>query len=177
MAASTPRNYWMIAAPPDYYDVCKHQGFTMLGMGKSQRKRVQRMEVGDRILFYVTERMVFGATASVSSTYFEDDTAVWPSSDPEEKFIWRVHTKPDCVMDDEHAIDARFIAFRMEYVKKWPPELWPLAFQGLLHLIPKKDFGLIEGEMKRRRRRPIVHLGLPDGAEHCVLDQMAAEAH
>ena len=36
--------------------------------------RVQRMEVGDRVLFYVMERMVFGATASVAATFVEDPT-------------------------------------------------------------------------------------------------------
>jgi hypothetical protein len=176
MAASTPRNYWMVAVPPEYYDVAKDQNFASLGMGRSQRKRVQRMEVGDRVLFYVCQRMVFGATASIASTYFEDETPIWPSPDPDEKFAWRVQTKPDCVMDDQHVIDARFIAPRMEYVKKWAPEQWPLAFQGLLHLIPKKDFALIEDEMRRGRPRPIVRLGPPDGGAHCLLDEMAAQA-
>ena len=166
----------MVAVAPEYYDACREQGFTLLGMGRTQRKRVQRMEVGDRVLFYVNQRMVFGATASVMSTYFEDEAAVWPSPDPEEKFAWRVRTKPDCVTDDEHAIDARFIAPRMEYVKKWAPEQWPLAFQGLLHLVPKRDFGLIEHEMRRGRPRPVVQLGPPDGDAQCVLEEMAAEA-
>ena len=65
-------------------------------------------------------------------------------------------TKPDVVPDDDHVLDARFIAPRMEYVKRWAPEDWPLAFQGLLHLIPKRDFQLIEHEMRRGRRRPDV---------------------
>jgi hypothetical protein len=166
----------MVAVQPEYYRICKQQGFSLLGMGRTQRKRVQRMEIGDRVLFYVNQDMVFGAAASVASTYFEDDSPVWPSPDPEEKFAWRVQIKPDCIMDDQHAIDARFIAPRMEYVKKWAPEQWPLAFQGLLHLIPKKDFGLIEHEMSRGRPRPVVRLGPPDANGHCVLDAMAAEA-
>ena len=38
----------------------------------------------------------------------------------------------------------------MEYVKKWTPERWPLAFHStLLHLIPRKDFSFIEEEMKK----------------------------
>jgi len=46
-------------------------------------------------------------------------------------------------------MDAREISPRMEYVKKWTPEWWPLAFIGDLHLIPRKDFSLIEDEMKK----------------------------
>ena len=148
----------MVAVRPNYYDACREQEFTLLGMGRNQRKRVQRMEVGDRVLFYVMERLLFGATASVASTYFEDQTPTWPSLDPDETFAWRVNIKGDVVLSDEYAVDARLLAPSMEYVKKWAPEQWPLAFQGPLHLIPKKDFGLIEDEMRRRRPRPDVRL-------------------
>ena len=154
----TPRNYWMVTVRPGYFDVCREQEFTLLGMGNIQRKRVQRMEIGDRVLFYVIERMVFGATASVASTYFEDHEPLWPSPEPNETFAWRVKTKPDVMLDDEHVIDARLLAPTLEYVKKWAPELWPMAFQGPLHLIPKRDFGLIEDEMRRGRTRPQVDL-------------------
>ena len=41
------------------------------------------------------------------------------------------------------------LAPRLEYVKRWPPEDWPLAFFDRLHLLPQRDFRLIEGEMKR----------------------------
>ena len=153
-----PRSYWMVAVRPDYYDVCREQGFTLLGLGWNQRKRVQRMEIGDRVLFYVTERMVFGATASVAATFIEDPTPLWPSVDPNETFAWRVKIKPEFILDDDHVIDARLLAPTLEYVKKWAPELWPMAFQGPLHLIPKKDFGLIEDEMRRGRPRPQVDL-------------------
>ena len=148
----------MVAVRPEYYDACVAQDFAALGLGRQQRKRVQRMELGDRVLFYVVERMVFGATASVSGACFEDQTPLWPSPDPEETFAWRVHTRPDVVVDREHTIDARLIAPRMEYVKKWAPEEWPLAFQGLLHLVPKRDFQIIEAEMRKGRRRPEVSL-------------------
>ena len=171
---TTPRNYWMVAVRPEYYDKCVEQKFTLLGMTRIQRKRAQRMELGDRILFYVTERMVFGAAASVTGTYFEDDTPTWPSPGDDESFAWRVKIKPDVTLDEAHLVDARLIAPRMQYVKKWPPEHWPLAFQGLLHLIPKQDFSLIEDEMRRGTGTPAVTLGSEDAS--CILDGMAAQA-
>jgi hypothetical protein len=174
MATTIPRNYWMVAVRPEYYDKCVEQKFTLLGMGRSQRKRVQRMEVGDRVLFYVTVRMVMGAVTTVASTYFEDDTPTWPPLEPGDNLAWRVKIKPDVVLDDNHLVDARLIAPRMQYVKKWAPEQWPLAFQGLLHLIPKQDFALIEDEMRKGVGRPEVTLGDDDGS--CILGEMAAKA-
>jgi hypothetical protein len=164
----------MVAVRPEYYDKCVEMGFNLLGMGRSQRKRVQRMEIGDRVLFYVSIREMFGVAASVSSTYVEDETPVWPSIEAGENFAWRVGLKPDVILDEQHVIDARLIAPRMQYLKKWAPEHWPLAFQGLLHLIPKQDFSLIEDEMNRGRLKPTVSLGNDDS--NCVLDELAARA-
>ena len=159
--ANAPRNYWMLSVWPEYYDVCVEDGFTLLGVGRPHRRRAQRMEVGDRALFYVTGRMAFGATVTITGTYFEDRNPRWPSPDPKEPLAWRVKTKPDVTTDADRAVDARLIAPRLEYVKRWPPEEWPLAFQGLLHLIPKRDFLLIEHELRRGRVRPEVAL-FPD---------------
>lgn len=159
--ANAPRNYWMLSVRPEYYDVCVEDGFTTLGVGRPQRRRAQRMEVGDRALLYVTGRMTFGATLTITSAYFEDRTPRWPSPDPKETFAWRVETRPDATTDAERAVDARLLAPRLEYVKRWPPEDWPLAFAGLLHLIPKRDFQLIERELRRGRVRPDVAL-FPD---------------
>jgi hypothetical protein len=41
------------------------------------------------------------------------------------------------------------LAPRLDYVKRWPPENWYMAFQGNLHLLPKNDFVLIEEEIKK----------------------------
>ena len=174
MAATTPRNYWMVAVHPGYYDASREAGFTVLGMGRAQKKRAQRMEIGDRVLYYVTELMVFAVAATVTGTYFEDATPIWPSPDPEETYAWRVKTRPDKVLNERERLDARLIAPRMEYVRRWTPEHWPLAFQGLLHLIPKKDFQFIEAEMHRKPRRPQPVVA-PDPDAICVLDVMAAK--
>ena len=151
----------MVSVWPEYFDACAEKDFSVLAMGRQQRRRVQRMEIGDRVLFYVTHRLVFGAIASISGAHFEDKTPLWPGYEGADPLAWRVKTKPDVVPDDDHVLDARLIAPRMEYVKRWPPEDWPLAFQGLLHLIPKRDFQLIEHEMRRGRRRPDVSF-VPD---------------
>ncbi len=113
------------------------------------------MKAGDRLLFYVTGRMAFTATCTLTSGLFEDHAQVWRSVRREEDYPWRVRIRPEVVLDEQEWLPAKELAYRLEYVRKWPPEHWTLAFQGHLHQLPQRDFKLIEDEMRRlERSRP-----------------------
>ncbi len=144
-----PRNYWMLTITPENLRVTRDLGFTVQGFTTVSRKKVERMEVGDRLLFYITVVQRFPASATVSSTFFQDQLPLWKSNHREDLFSHRVHIKPEVVLEERDYMDAREIGPRLEYVKKWIPEQWPLAFIGELHLIPKKDFALLEDEMQK----------------------------
>ena len=144
-----PRNYWMLVISPENFRITRELGFTVQGFRSVLRRRVERMEVGDRLLFYLSWAQRFAATATVTSTYFEDHTPAWKSHKPDEGYPYRVHIEPTVDLEEDEFLDARQIGPRMEYIKKWMPEWWPLAFQGDLHLIPRKDLSLIEEEMKK----------------------------
>jgi hypothetical protein len=118
------------------------------------------MEPDDRILFYVSGIRKWTAIATVTSRYFIDRAPVWNSNGGSDVFPYRVKLSPSIVLDVKDYIDAMILAPRLEYLKRWAPERWPLAFVETLHLLPQRDFRLIEGEMKRvhpkwrkRRRR------------------------
>jgi len=168
---AAPRNYWMVNVNPEYYQATRDRHFDVLGMGKVQKKRVQRMEVGDRVLYYVSDWQVFAATATIDSTYFEDHQRVWESFDPQEEFPWRVRLRSNVALKEKEHVDARLVAPRMQYVRKWVPEQWPLAFLGALHLVPKEDFFMLEDEMRKRTLRPRVEVEFRDDAR-CALDSL-----
>lgn len=170
---STPRNYWMVVVSPEYFEASRSRNFDVLGMGKAQKKRVQRMEVGDRVLFYVSVERLFTATATINSTYFEDHEPVWPASNLHEDYPWRVKLRPSVVPKENEYIDARLIAPRMQYVRKWTPEDWPMAFFDPLHLVPKLDFAMLEDEMRKHRRNPAMKVEL-DPDSNCALDRLPA---
>jgi len=143
-------NFWLVALTPENYEVTRRLGFTVQGFARRNRRKVERMEPGDRLVFYVLERRVFPATATLTSRRFEEHTPLWVSPWPDEDFPYRVHIKPDIVLPEGKELDARQFAFRLEYVRRWVPEEWPLAFlQGDLHLVARADFELIENEMRR----------------------------
>ena len=163
-----PHNFWMINCNKQNFDITRGIGFSQQGLKAEYRRKVQRVEPGDRIIYYVSGARVFTATATVTKGYEEVRSTPWIK---EGKTSWpyRIHIKPDVVLDQQQYIDAGLIAYRLEYLRKWPPEDWHMAFQGNLHLLSKGDFFLLETEM----------LKLRDGREAAlrrVDEELAAEA-
>lgn len=143
------KNYWMMVASPEDFEITKQHGFTVYGVRGKYRRRAQRMQPEDRILFYVTGLRKWTATATITSQFFEDRTPIWNVDGRTEVYPFRVKTKPEIVLGEADYIDALLLAPRLDYVKRWAPEDWPLAFFESLHLLPQKDFRLIEAEMNR----------------------------
>ncbi len=143
------RNYWMFVESPDNFETIKEMGLTLFGMGPKYRRRVERMSPNDRVLFYVKGIRKWPATATITSHGFEDTSPMFKPTSRGERLNHRVKLAPDIVLDEPDYIDAMLIAPRLEYLKRWAPEDWPLAFFDRLHLLPQKDFRLIESEMER----------------------------
>ena len=143
-----PHNFWMVVSNEKNFRITHDMGFTLLGLKGQHRRKVQRIGNGDRILFYVTHVRCFAATATATDSYVEDATPIWEKEGVSD-WPYRVKTVPAIVLDDSQFIDANLLAPRLDYVRRWPPEDWYMAFQGNLHLLPKSDFLLIEEEMKK----------------------------
>ena len=138
---------------PENFEIIKEMGVTLFGMGPKYRQRAERMAPNDRVLFYVKGIRKWPATATISSTCFQDDSPVFQQSVRGERFTYRVRLTPNIVLDEPDYIDAMLLAPRLQYLKRWMPEDWPLAFLDRLHLLPQKDFRLVEGEMQRIKPR------------------------
>ena len=145
--------YWMVVSSPDNFRKTREHGFSIQGLKTRHRRRVETMRVGDRLLYYVTGRMGFAATVTIASPMYEDHTPIWKTARRDEDYPWRLHIRPDVVLDEADWVPAKELAYRLDYVRKWPPEHWTLAFQGHIHALPRTDFGIIEDEISRSSRR------------------------
>ena len=179
-----PGSHWMIVMSPENFEITRERGFDVVGLKSRHRKKAERMALGDRVLFYVAGSRVFPLTATVSSTFFEDHSPIWVSTERRPDVApWRVQIRSDVVLNWYEYLDARQIAPRMLYVKRWAPEDWPLAFQGQIHLLSSQDFALIEHEMRRtidrrsrRRERPPHRPRLPAASQVASVGLMAGAA-
>ena len=72
-----PKNYWMVVQTLDDYKISKDMDFKVHGLGPRFKRRVQRMEPDDRVLFYVEGIRMWTAITVITSKYFEDSEQIW----------------------------------------------------------------------------------------------------
>ena len=129
----------MVIKSPENLRIARNRGFDLIGLVAQHRRKVQRVEPSDRVLIYVSKQRRFAATATVTSPMIEDQSPIW-DKDGSSDLPYRLGIRPNLILDESQYINAHQIAPRMDYTKRWIPELWYLAFQGSLHLISKFDF-------------------------------------
>ena len=139
----------MIVIDKNNFNITQEKGFSIQGIDFRNRRKAVRMTENDRVLYYIKELRSFSATATVTSECFEDNSKIWENYNSDEKFPFRVNIEPNVVLNVEKSLDALQIAPTMEYIKKWPPEWWYMAFYGMLHILSQRDFNFIESEMNR----------------------------
>lgn len=139
-------NYWLIVTSRENFrhdrEILK---FKYQGLPNRFRKQVQRMEVGDRIAYYIMKLQKFGATATITGDYFNDTSKLW--TDDNEMWPARRHSKPDIVLEDDELIDAKKLVPDLSFIEK--KDMWGVYFQGSIKSIPEEDFRLIESEMRK----------------------------
>ena len=139
----------MLVTTQENLDITRSRGFSMQGVDTKNRRKALRIGPEDRVLYYVSDKKGFAATATVTSDNFEDHERIWKHHNDQETFPYRVELSPDIVLEESEYVDGYQVGPTLEYVKKWPPDLWPLAFFGMLHIIPQRDFNFIESELRR----------------------------
>jgi len=142
-------NYWMFADNSENSVITREKGYKIFGMSAKYKRRAQRMHAKDRVIFFDRGKKCWTASATIASDYFEDSSPIWTPTDQPDEFKFRIELKPNYVLGEEQFIDGLQLGPSLEYVKRWAPEDWPLAFWERIHLIPSRDFKLIEDEMKR----------------------------
>ena len=139
-------NYWLVITSPENF---KHDrenlAFKFQGLPHRFRKQVQRMNVGDRVVYYVMKIQKFGATATITGEYFEDNQKLW--IDDNETWPARRPSKPDIVLTDDELVDAKKLVPDLSFIAN--KDHWGTYFQGSIKTIPEEDFKLIESEMRK----------------------------
>jgi hypothetical protein len=134
----------MLVTTPDNYRRTRARRFSVQGVKSRHRRAALRIGPGDRVCWYLVGIAGFVATATVTSAVFEDHRPIWISTGRADPYPWRFRIARDVVRRPADAIPAASIAARLAFTRRWPKQHWRLAFQGNLHEIGRRDFGVIE---------------------------------
>src|ERR1700734_4371799 len=131
---------WILTASPENHEATKAHGFEVIGIKERNRPRALQIELGDRMVLYLTKVMAFAGSIKVCGELYEDRTKLWPGKPGKaDAYPWRFATEPEIVLEQDEWVPAETLATKLEHIRKWPPEHWKLAFQGQLRTISKRD--------------------------------------
>ncbi len=142
---------FVLTGSPENFEATREHGFGVIGMKEGRRRLAEGIEVGDRIVFYLTREQTFAAIVRVTGEMYEDRTPIWPGKPGKvDPYPWRFATEPELVLEDDSRLPAEDLVGEMEHIGKWPHEHWHLAFQGQLRAVSEADAALLERRMRER---------------------------
>lgn len=138
--------YWLIVTSPKNFKLDREIiNFKLQGVPIRYRRQIKKMEVGDKVAYYVMGLQKFGATARITGEYIEDNTKIW--ADDEQMWPARRPSEPEIVLQDDELVDAKRLVPNLGFIEK--KEHWGVYLQGSVREIPEEDFRLIESEMRK----------------------------
>jgi predicted RNA-binding protein len=147
---------WILTGSPDNYEATKAHGFTVIGLKERNRNRALEIEVGDRIVLYLTRVMAFAGSIRVEGELYEDRSKVWPGKPGKaDSYPWRFQTSPEAILEESEWVPAVSLVDDLEHIRKWPREHWRLAFQGQIRPVSSHDAEILCERMKVRAVVPL----------------------
>jgi predicted RNA-binding protein len=146
---------WVLTGSLANFRATREHGFSVIGAKEGRRRMAERIEPGDRIVFYVTGLQAFGGVVRVTGEMYEDRSKIWPGKpDMADAYPWRFETEPEAVLEEDEFVPAAELAGELEHVRKWPAEHWQLAFQGQLRTVSDADARLLDRRIRDSARAP-----------------------
>jgi len=144
---------WITVGSPENFEVLRKRKFDVTAFKSSRKKQTGEMQPGDRIVFYLTGKVLFGGVVEVTGESFEDHSDIGLESEgkPDEDFPYRIKTKPVVIAKAGNEIDVRDITDLLDKTRNFGPKKLGMCFRGNLHKISDGDLEVIEGLLAERK--------------------------
>jgi hypothetical protein len=146
----------MLVSSPENFERARASGFPVLGMKSRHLKKAQKVEVGDRVVYYATGLMAFAGTFTVTGPYFESHEPLFQSKKEGEDYPYRFPVRADLTLSREAFVPAASLLVELDHTKKWPADHWTLAFQGNVHVVSDGDLATIERAIQSKLEAPVL---------------------
>jgi|SRR3990167_9513329 len=139
-------SFWLLVTHPANFKIMKLKNIAAM---KAKRKSfAEKVEVGDKVVFYLTKIGKFGGVAEFKSKFREDKSKIFTEEKPGETHPWRFDVKFEVALSEDQYVSAENFKDKLKYLKKWPAKYWKLGFQGNVHEIPKEDYEILVTAMR-----------------------------
>jgi len=143
-----PKYYMIVTNEIDYEWDIDNQ-FVCAGFPDRNKKSLQQMELGDKIIYYVTKHSKFMAAVEVVGDYFYSEEPIW--DDPYDLWPHRIYTKPIIFIDEcKDGVYIKDIWNNLEFIKN--KTKWGSQVQGSFRKLTEHDFGIIIDAIKSKKR-------------------------
>lgn len=140
-------NYHMIITNQNDYKIDLKNNFVFVGFPDRNRKTIQTMKPGDKIIFYILKKSVFMAVVEVTGNYFYSEEKHW--SDDFDLWPHRIKTKPLVFIDDfVKGIYIKEIWDNLDFITN--KTKWGSQVMGSYRKISRNDFNIIFNAIKER---------------------------
>lgn len=144
---------WCLTTSPGNFAKTAELGWKVQGIKSRRRPTAAQIQPGDKVVYYLTEVVAFGAVVEVTSEHFEDHELIWTST-PGEDYPWRFEIASEVVIEEpERWVPADELREALEFPRKWPKENWKLAFQGNIRAWPETDYRTVKRALERAAKR------------------------
>ena len=142
---------WCLTTSPDNFAKTADLGWKLQGIKSRRGKTAKDIHPGDKLVYYVTKAVAFGAIVEITSEVIEDHEPIWTSK-PGEDYPWRFEIAPEIVVPDpDDWVPADQLQAALEFPRKWPEEHWKLAFQGNIRAWPDSDYAVVRSALERAK--------------------------
>ncbi|MEC7837680.1 MAG: EVE domain-containing protein [Chloroflexota bacterium] len=135
--------YWLVNFSLKNFNISKKRSFDLLGFTKKDNKLTNKININDNVIFYVSDIKSFVGSAVVNSKKFYDKKKIWDIDEEEVKFPYRVNLKSTKILPEKKYMSGYDIAPSLNYLKRWAPEDWYLAFLPPVHILSHLDYQII----------------------------------
>lgn len=141
------KNYYMIITTKEDYKKDLENNFKFLGFPTRNKKSVEKFNIGDKVVFYVTKISSFAATVEITGESFYSTKQVW--TDEYDVWPYRVESQKEyAISEEEKMIYIKDIWDNLEFIKN--KQKWGSQVQGSFRKISEHDYKVILKSIKER---------------------------
>ncbi len=141
--------YWLLVTHPDNFKIMKAKNIA--AMKAKRNSFAEQVEVGDKVVFYLTKIGKFGGVAEFSSKTREEKAKIFTEEKPGEIHPWRFDVRFEVKLDEKDYVPSEDFKDKLVYLKKWPAKYWKLGFQGNVHEIPETDYETLKKGLRGKK--------------------------